>query len=83
MSKKLTREQIESWKWELSCRFEENELAQAELIALCDLALAGLEAQSWSEWKGEGPAPASWYAVNPQTGERTKVYRSYGDYVDD
>jgi len=28
-------------------------------------------------WKGDGPAPASWYAGD------TKVYRSYADYVDD
>jgi len=37
----------------------------------------------WAIWKGEGPAPAYWYAVNPDTKEHTKVYRSYEDYVDD
>lgn len=33
-------------------------------------------------WKGEGPPPASWWAVD-KNGERTKVYRSYADYCDD
>ena len=28
------------------------------------------------QWKGEGPAPASWWVGN------TKVYRSYEDYCD-
>jgi len=37
----------------------------------------------WAAWKGDGPAPAHWYAVNSDTGERTKVYRSYSDYCDD
>lgn len=29
-------------------------------------------------WKGDGPAPASWFAA-----DGTKVYRSYRDYCDD
>lgn len=33
----------------------------------------------WSKWKGDGPAPAKWYATNPQ-GESVLVYRSYEDY---
>lgn len=37
----------------------------------------------WMCWKGDGPPPASWYAINPKTGENTKIYRSYADYVDD
>lgn len=37
----------------------------------------------WARWKGEGPPPASWWAYNPYTCERTKVYRSYEDYCDD
>lgn len=37
----------------------------------------------WAQWKGEGPAPAKWWAVNPDTGERTLVYRSHTDYVND
>lgn len=37
----------------------------------------------WMLWKGDGPPPASWYAVNPKTGENTKIYRSYADYCDD
>lgn len=36
----------------------------------------------WARWKGEGPAPASWWAVSPE-GVKTKVYRSYKDYCDD
>lgn len=37
--------------------------------------------KKWSEWSGEGPAPASWMAVDPQSGASVKVYRSYEDYV--
>ena len=37
----------------------------------------------WMHWKGEGPTPASWWVTDPKTGERVKIYRSYGDAVDD
>jgi hypothetical protein len=37
----------------------------------------------WMHWKDDGPAPASWWATDPKTGERAKIYRSYGDYCDD
>jgi len=37
----------------------------------------------WAKWKGKGPPPKFWWAVNPDTNERTKVYRSYEDYVYD
>lgn len=36
--------------------------------------------EEWAQWRGEGPAPASWHAINPKTGEQTKIYRSYADY---
>lgn len=36
----------------------------------------------WAQWQGLGPMPPSWYAINPDTGERTKIYRSYSDYCD-
>ncbi len=32
-------------------------------------------------WKGDGPAPASWWAKD-KNGVQTKVYRSYADYCD-
>lgn len=38
---------------------------------------------SWAEWKGNGPIPAKWTAVNPTTNEPTIIYRSYEDYCDD
>lgn len=41
------------------------------------------ELPEWAKWKGKEPAPASWWAVNPETNERTKVYRSYSDYCND
>ena len=37
----------------------------------------------WTRWQGEGPPPAFWWATNPETGERTKIYRSYEDYCCD
>lgn len=37
----------------------------------------------WAEWKGEGPTPAKWTAVNPKTEEKTIIYRSYEDYCGD
>lgn len=27
--------------------------------------------------------PAKWYAIHPETGQQTLIYRSYRDYVDD
>ncbi len=41
------------------------------------------EQPEWLKWKGEGHEPAYWWATNPETGELTKVYRSYKDYVND
>jgi hypothetical protein len=38
---------------------------------------------AWTQWKGDGPAPASWWAIDPATGLNTKIYRSYRDYCDD
>lgn len=38
---------------------------------------------SWAQWKGEGPMPAHWYAVNPADNTTHKVYRSYEDYCSD
>jgi hypothetical protein len=37
----------------------------------------------WQRWTGFGHPPASWWAVNPETKEVYKVYRSYADYCDD
>lgn len=45
--------------------------------------LADEQMPDWARWKGDAEVPASWYAINPETGERTKVYRSYSDYCDD
>lgn len=36
------------------------------------------------DWPADrGPAPASWWGRNPQTGERTRVYRNYEAYAND
>lgn len=37
----------------------------------------------WAQWKGEGPPPPKWTAINPLTNKSVIVYRSYADYVDD
>lgn len=37
----------------------------------------------WAQYKGEGPTPKYWWAENPDTKQRTKVYRSFADYCDD
>jgi hypothetical protein len=36
----------------------------------------------WQRWKGEGDPPKRWWAINPKTGERTLIYRSYADYLE-
>ena len=41
------------------------------------------ETKRWDEWPGPGDPPPSWWATNPETNERTKVYRSYEDYCND
>ena len=46
-------------------------------------ALSPNNNQEWSAWKGGGPPPAFWFAVNPETGAETKIYRSYEDFVED
>lgn len=38
---------------------------------------------TWAQWPGDGPAPARWTAVNPETNEPHVIYRSYEDYCDD
>lgn len=48
-----------------------------------DGSTSSLDLPTWAQWKGPDTPPASWWAVNPETGERTKVYRSYEDYCDD
>lgn len=37
----------------------------------------------WQRWHGQGEPPAKWYAIHPETGQQTLIYRSYRDYVDD
>lgn len=61
---------------------------QCKWCAITDLeakAIDQLECKHyWLNWPHpDKPMPAYWMATNPETGEETKVYRSYEDYVND
>ncbi len=56
------------------CLITNREAAVLGKLNYCDTLPA------WAKWKGDGPPPRRWTAVNPETNETTIVYRSYADY---